>query len=90
MAPGIAVAESTKSRKETPKVLAHLELHPQLGGGHIVKHVYTGYQHEPKSVEFNKKGKAQGGEHIVSHLMKHGGLPAMGNAAEQGEEEEGE
>lgn len=76
----IQVAESTKPRK-TAKVLDHLEIHPQLGGGHIVKHVYTDYQHEPKAVKFNEDGYAQGGEHITDHLTKHAGLPA-------GEEEE--
>lgn len=70
----IQVAETTKARKAR-KVLAHLEVHPQLGGGHLVRHVYAGFGHEPKEVSFNKDGKSQGGEHIVNHLVKHGGLP---------------
>ena len=73
---GIAVAESNKPKK-SPKVLAHLELHPQLGGGHIVKHVYEGYDHDPMPVKFNKAGVAKGGEHIIAHLVKHGGLPGL-------------
>jgi hypothetical protein len=48
-----------------------------MGGGHIVKHVYTGYEHEPKEVEFNADGVARGGEHIASHLKKHAGLPGL-------------
>jgi hypothetical protein len=76
---GIQVAEAN-SRKKSPKTLDHLELHPQLGGGHLVKHVYSGYDHEPKEYKFNANGKSQGGEHIVRHLVKHGGLPAMTSA----------
>jgi hypothetical protein len=71
----IQVAEGRK--KQSPKTLSHLEIHPQLGGGHIVKHVYTAYEHPSKEVKFNDAGKSQGGEHVVKHLMKHAGLPAM-------------
>lgn len=71
----IQLAES-KQAKKSPKSLRNLEIHPQLGGGHIVRHVYTGYEHEPKEVKFNKDGKSQGGEHIQAHLAKHAGLPA--------------
>lgn len=71
---GIQVAETSKP-KRGKQVLDHLEVHPKLGGGHIVKHVYQGYEHEPKSVEFNEEGKGPGGEHVASHLAKHGGLP---------------
>lgn len=72
----VIAAETTKP-KPRAKVLAHLEIHPQLGGGHIVKHVYSSYEHEPKEVKFNEDGKSQGGEHIEAHLRKHAGLPAM-------------
>lgn len=76
---GIAVAESNtpSKRARAPKVLDHLELHPKMGGGHIVKHVYTDYEHKPMEVHFNKAGKAKGGEQILSHLAKHGGLPGL-------------
>lgn len=74
----IQVAEA-KRPKSTPKTLSHLEIHPQLGGGHVVKHVYSGYQHEAKEVKFNAEGVAKGGEHITSHLAKHAGLPAAGS-----------
>jgi hypothetical protein len=83
--PGIQVSESSKP-KARAKVLKHLEIQAQLGGGHIVRHVYTDYQHEPKDVKFNKEGKSQGGEHIVAHLTKHAGLPA-GSTGEAGEHE---
>ena len=76
---GIQVAESSKPKKG-PKVLKRLELEPKMGGGHTVTHVYTDYAHEPMPVPFNAAGKREGkggGEHIISHLMKHAGLPAM-------------
>lgn len=75
MAP-IQTAESVKP-KRGKKTLDHIEIHPKMGGGHIVKHVYTDYQHEPKEVHFNEEGKSQGGEHILSHLSKHAGLPGL-------------
>ena len=88
---GIQVAEAKEKRQ--PKSLSHLEIHPQLGGGHIIKHVYSGYQHEPKEYKFNEKGIAKGGEHITAHLAKHAGLPAMesadgGNGSEAIQEED--
>jgi hypothetical protein len=82
----IAVAESKK--KNTPKTLSHLEIHPQLGGGHVVKHVYSGYQHDPKEVKFNEKGVAKGGEHIAAHLAKHAGLPGYDKRQESETEQE--
>lgn len=89
----IQVAESSSPKKKSRKTVDHLELHPQLGGGHIVKHVYSGYEHDPKEVKFNAEGKSQGGEHVMAHLAKHGGLPAMaageGSGEAEGEEEEG-
>ena len=36
------VAESSKARK-TPKVLHHLEVHPEMGGGVRVEHHYAGF-----------------------------------------------
>lgn len=72
----IQLAESTKVKRPS-KVLAHIEIHPQLGGGHVIKHVYSSYQHESKEVKFNADGKSQGDEHIQDHLAKHAGLSAM-------------
>lgn len=70
----IQSAETSKP-KRAPKALSHLEIHPRLGGGHVVKHVYTGYEHPSKEYQFNKDGVAKGGENISSHLAKHAGLP---------------
>jgi hypothetical protein len=52
--------------------------------------VYSSYEHPSKEVHFNEDGKAKGGEHIMSHLAKHAGLPAAGAdqyAGGDGEEE---
>jgi len=81
----VQVAESTTPKKKAKATLDHLELHPKLGGGHIVKHVYTGYEHDAKEVQFNKDGKSQGGEHIQAHLAKHAGLPLMASSEGNGE-----
>ena len=86
--PPVQVAESSTTKKKMRKTVDHLELHPQLGGGHIVKHVYSGYEHDAKEVKFNAEGKSQGGEHVVAHLTKHGGLPAMTKAEGERTEEE--
>jgi len=73
----ILQAESaTPKKKAGRKTVDHLEIHPKMGGGHIVKHVYSGYEHDPKEVHFNEAGTSQGGEHIMAHLRKHAGLPA--------------
>jgi hypothetical protein len=70
MSEGIAIAESTKAKK-SPKVLDHLEIHPRLGGGHIIEHHYTGYQHEKESHKFSEDQ----GERAMKHIAKHAGLP---------------
>ena len=85
---GIAMAESSK--KNTPKTLDHLEIHPQLGGGHIVKHFYSGYEHDSKDVKFNEAGTAKGGEHIQKHLDKYAGLPAAAGNDKQEKNDESE
>lgn len=82
--PTVQTVETSKPKKG-PKTLKRLELESQLGGGHVVRHVYTDYAHEPKEVKFNKDGKSQGGEHIVAHLAKHAGLPAMTSKEGSGE-----
>ena len=73
----VQTVETKSSKKTAKKTLDHIEIHPKMGGGHIVKHVYSNYEHEPKEVHFNEDGKSQGGEHILSHLAKHAGLPGL-------------
>lgn len=67
---GISVAESNKA-KRTPKVLKHMTIEPAMGGGHIITHHYTSYQHEPKAHEFAKDE----GEEAMAHIARHAGLP---------------
>ena len=68
--PGISVATSSHA-KRAPKVLDHMEIHPRLGGGHIITHHYANYQHDIESHEF---AKDEGGE-AMAHIAKHAGLP---------------
>ena len=65
---GIASVEAPK-RKEAPKQLHHLEIHPRLGGGHVIQHHYTSYQHEPEHHSFDDGAAA------MKHIAKHAGLP---------------
>lgn len=83
----VRIAESKQPRKGR-KAVSHIEIHPRLGGGHIVKHVYTGYEHQAKEVHFNEDGKTQGGEHVTKHVMKHAGLPKYDKQDESETEEE--
>ena len=83
--PGVTVVEGKvpgKGQRTGPKVLAHIEIHPKMGGGHMVKHVYSGYQHEPKEYSFKKDE----GERAMAHIARHAGLP-MGEGSGEGEEE---
>ena len=72
---GIAVAESSMGRKEsaarkTAKMLDHLEVHRGLKGGHLVRHIYTNYEHTPREYHF---GEGEG-ERALSHIAHHAGL----------------
>ena len=93
----IETVQSPTSSKQarTKKVLQHIEIHPRMGGGHLVKHIYEPRydgKGEPtdRAVSFNEQGKSQGGEHIYDHLAKHAGLPEreMSKATEENEPEE--
>lgn len=78
---GISVAESSRAKK-APKVLRKMEIEPRLGGGHIITHHYTSYQHEPKTHEFEDHE----GHEAMAHIAKHAGLPHP-KLEEQGESE---
>lgn len=66
---GISVAESSKAKK-APKVLHHLELHPEMGGGVRVEHHHAGYEHKMESKSF---GEDEGPE-FHKHIAKHTGM----------------
>lgn len=77
---GIAVAESSRAKK-TPKVLHHIEVHPQLGGGVRVEHHHTSYEHPVETHEFAKHE----GDKFHDHMSEHTGMHE--NLEEQGESE---
>lgn len=86
----IIAAEAVKSNsgkgKSKKTTLSHLEIHPKLGGGHVVKHVY-GYEHEPRNYSF---AKGQGAR-ALAHVARHAGMPLPGGdqeIEEQGAEDE--
>jgi len=82
---GVAVAESTKSKK-VPKVIDHLRISRSLEGGHVIEHHYTSYQHEPKPYKF---GKEEGGR-AAAHIARHAGLPHPKLGEQEGSESESE
>ena len=88
----IKSAESSGKRAERKqKTIDHIEIHPKLGGGHIVKHVYTGYSAEPEDKSFGPKE----GKSFAAHLAKHTGVPLQYGGKDKSEteseiEEEGE
>lgn len=65
----IQSAESSGKRQQ--KTLSHIEIHPKLGGGHTVRHVYRGYSAEPKDHSFGPNE----GSKFAAHLAKHTGVP---------------
>jgi hypothetical protein len=77
------VAASAKPPKVGPKVLSHIEIHPKLGGGHIVKHVFSGYQHDPREFQFG----ADEGDRAAAHIARHTNLPLNGRAEDEPDDE---
>jgi len=67
---GISIASSSRAKK-TPKVLKRMEIEPRLGGGHVITHHYTSYQHDSEPHEFD----GDEGEKAMKHIAKHAGLP---------------
>src|SRR5690348_16962857 len=72
------VEMASAQRPKGKKTLAHLEVHPRMGGGVNVRHVYSGYQHEPKEYTF----KESEGKKALAHIARHAGLPVGGGAEE--------
>lgn len=80
-----AMVEATGVKKKGKKSLAHMEIHPKLGGGHTVRHVYSGYDHEPKEYHF---GEAEG-HRATAHIVRHAGLaPVKAEGSEHENEED--
>ena len=66
--------------------LSHLELRKAKNGGHIVRHHFANFEHEPEEHAFAN------GEEMIAHVSKHMGVKAEAKeeAAEPKEGEEGE
>ena len=56
--------------RSMPKVLEHMRVHPQLGGGVRVEHHYTHFEHPPTVHEFGP----QEGSKFHSHMTQHTGM----------------
>lgn len=80
---GIKMAQASRP-KVPPKVLDHIRIKPALGGGTMVEHHYTSYQHEPKTYNF---GADEGGR-AAKHIARHAGLPLDKNGDGDAEDEE--
>ena len=78
---GHSIQEAAK-RSKAPKVLSHMEIHPQMGGGVRVEHHYSSYEHKPSMHEFAEDEGAK----FHAHMTKHTGL-AHEKVEEQGESE---
>lgn len=83
---GALVAAEGRAPKKGPKVLSHIEIHPRMGGGHQIKHVYEGYQHEPRTYEFEEDE----GDRAAAHIVRHTGISGNALNARAEEEEEGD
>lgn len=69
---------SAKARPK-PKTLSHIEVHPAMGGGVTVKHVYPGFDHDPEEHQFGPDEKSE----AIGHIVEHGGFSdALKNAGE--------
>jgi hypothetical protein len=82
---GIQVAEA-KLPKKGPRVLSHIEIHPAMKGGVTVKHVYSGYQHDPREYNFGEDE----GDRAAAHIARHTGLPLQGRAEDEQNADEGD
>ena len=67
------------SGKKAPKHTSHLEIHPKLGGGTTIKHVYSSYEHQPREYHF---GEGEG-HRALAHIARHAGLPMEAKAADE-------
>lgn len=80
----IKSAESSGKRTErAQKTLDHIEIHPKMGGGQTVKHVYTSYEAKPTEHNFSQKQ----GESFAAHLAKHTGVPLQYGSKSKSETE---
>ena len=84
----MAQAYNWKQHQGGKRKLSHLEVRKAKNGGHIVRHHFANFEHEPEEHTFG----ADEGEAMIAHVSKHMGVKAEAKeeAAEPEEEEEGE
>lgn len=84
MAKVLSVESQTPAKQaKARKTLASISIEPKMGGGHIIRHHYQGYEHQPKDYHISAEGKTQGGKSWVEHLQQHAGLPEVESGAEE-------
>lgn len=66
-----------KERPLRPKVMDHMEIHPNMQTGHNVEAHFTHYSHDKETKEFSgPHGKVTLPKgHILAHMAKHMGIP---------------
>ncbi len=70
--PTMVAVDGAKPKKAKGS-MSHMEVHPRLAGGVIVKHVPMGYDSEPKEHVFKKTEGAR----FHAHMAKHTGMGAV-------------
>jgi hypothetical protein len=78
------VAATTFKEKKSPKVVSHIEIHPNMKGGHSVHVVHT-HPHDHPNIVKEFEGPHEGIDlpsgHILHHIAGHLGIPTKGIAA---------
>lgn len=70
------------------KIISHIEIHPVLGGGHMVKHVFSSFDHPPREYHFAPNESVR----AINHVARYSGLAmpgahASGQAGESDEDQ---
>jgi hypothetical protein len=80
---------TTFKDKKPPKVVSHVEVHPNMGGGHSVHTVHThSFDHPPAVKQFKGPHEAVSlpKGHVLAHVAEQMNIPNKGLAA--GDEED--
>lgn len=82
----IRSSEVQRNQKESPKVMDHMRIHPQMGGGVRIEHHFTDFQHAPKVHEFD----AEAGDKMAEHIFKYTGMKYGDGGADHGSADDAE
>ena len=77
------VTRNMPKAKKGPKVIAHIEVHPQMGGGVMVEHHHTDSMAHP--METHRFAEHEGGK-FADHMMEHSGMSWEGGEPEEEKE----